>query len=227
MGWLSKLFTKGETQASAEHQKPLFSAADYCERGQKSLDAGKYVEAMEFFQAAIEADKHFEKAYILLATAYEKQGKKDKAKATLYGLLAVDPNNENALKRIDELNRKIVAPIENTSSATAASTSTHETDNSDGSDQHAKRNNQNCTYKIFDGKPEDRFDFFILFDDGNRLFFKNNNGFLSIEAPSKSRISYDRYCLNWEGYKTPEGALIIPEAIDYNVNNYVVTTIGE
>jgi formylglycine-generating enzyme required for sulfatase activity len=103
MGWLSKLFSNGETQASAEPQKPLFSAADYCERGQKSLDAGKYVEAMEFFQAAIEADKRFEKAYFLLATAYEKQGNKDKAKAALYGLLAFDPNNEKALNKLNYL----------------------------------------------------------------------------------------------------------------------------
>ena len=81
----------------------MATAADYCEQGQKSLDAGKYIEAMEYFQAAIEADNRFEKAYLLLATAYEKQGSIDKAKATLYGLLAIDPNNNNALQRLNRL----------------------------------------------------------------------------------------------------------------------------
>ena len=105
MSWLSNLFSKDEQQPSeaSSPPKPMATAADYCEQGQKSLDAGKYIEAMEYFQAAIEADKRFEKAYLLLATAYEKQGAIDKAKATLYGLLAIDPNNNNALQRLNRL----------------------------------------------------------------------------------------------------------------------------
>ena len=63
------------------------------------------MQAMEFFQAAIEEDKHFEKAYLLLSEVYEKQGKKDKAKAALYGQLAVDPNNDAVLKRLEQLNQ--------------------------------------------------------------------------------------------------------------------------
>ena len=105
MSWLSNLFSKDQQQPSeaSTPPKPLPTAADCCERGQKSLESGKYVEAMEYFQAAIESDKHFEKAYLLLATAYEKQGKKDMAKAALYSLLAVEPNNENALKSLEVL----------------------------------------------------------------------------------------------------------------------------
>lgn len=101
MSWLSNLFSKDEQQPSeaTTPSKPQLTAAEYCERGKESLEAGKYVEAMEYFQAAIEADKRFEKAYLLLATAYEEQGKKDMAKSALYSLLAVEPNNENALKK--------------------------------------------------------------------------------------------------------------------------------
>lgn len=69
------------------------------------LDAGKLMQAMEFFQAAIEVDKRFEKAYFLLSEVYEKQGKTDKAKAALYALLAVDPNNEKALEKLAGLMR--------------------------------------------------------------------------------------------------------------------------
>ena len=110
MSRFTKLFSKDEQQHSdaITPPKPQPTAAEYCERGQKSLKAGKCVEAMEYFQAAIETDKRFEKAYLLLATAYEKQGKTDKAKAALYALLAVEPNNKNALGRIDELNGKQV-----------------------------------------------------------------------------------------------------------------------
>jgi tetratricopeptide (TPR) repeat protein len=106
MSIFSKWFSNkdSESPTTAEMQKPQLSASDYCEQGQKSLDAGKCVEAMEYFQAAIEADKRFEKAYLLLALAYEKQGKVDKAKSALYGLLAEDPSNLEATRRIDELN---------------------------------------------------------------------------------------------------------------------------
>ena len=106
MSWLSNLFSKDEPQPSeaSSPPKPMATASDYCEHGQKSLDASKYVEAMEFFQAAIDADSHFEKAYLLLAEVYQKQGRTDKAKSTLYALLALDPDNKKALGKIDELN---------------------------------------------------------------------------------------------------------------------------
>lgn len=108
MGIFSKWFSSKKQQdgtISVTPQMPQFSAVDYCEQGQKMLNEGKLMQAMEFFQAAIEEDKHFEKAYLLLSEVYEKQGKKDKAKAALYGQLAVDPNNDAVLKRLEQLNR--------------------------------------------------------------------------------------------------------------------------
>lgn len=120
MDWLSKFFTKNEQQPSDNVmlQKPEISASDCCEQGKKSLDACKYVEAMEYFQAAVEADKRFEKAYLLLATAYEKQGKMDKAKAALYELLANDPNNKRAQDRIVMLEELNVAKPKSESTGT-------------------------------------------------------------------------------------------------------------
>lgn len=105
MSWLSNLFSKDEQQPSeaSTPPKPMVTAADYCKQGQNSLDAGKYVEAMEYFQAAMETDKRFEIAYLLLSEVYEKQGKTDKAKATLYALLAVEPDNRKALDKINGL----------------------------------------------------------------------------------------------------------------------------
>ena len=191
------MFSKGEAQASSEPQKSLLSAADYCERGQKSMDAGKYVEAMEFFQAAIEADKHFEKAYLLLATTYEKQGNKDKAKAALYGLLSVDPNNAEALRRIQG-GPVIEGTTPSTSTSIPPSTSNY--------------------------FPPSSADYDLCVSSGaNRLYFKIRGYEASVVAPNPKRGN-DNY---WEGYKEPEDQLAIPEAVSFQGSQYPVTSIGE
>ncbi len=63
------LFKKNRvnTKAFPMTKGQSFSASDYCEAGKKAMEAGKNVEAMEYFQAAIDADKRFENAYILLS----------------------------------------------------------------------------------------------------------------------------------------------------------------
>ena len=108
MSSFSKWFSKDNLQRleSQKTGQTVFSATDYCERGQKSMDAGNHVEAMEYFQAAIDADSHFEKAYLLLAEVYQKQGRTDKAKSTLYALLALDPDNKK-LKNRQTLNHRL------------------------------------------------------------------------------------------------------------------------
>lgn len=224
MSIFSKWFSgkKDESDSKVEQQKPQFSASDYCEHGQMSLDAGKYVEAMEFFQAAIEADKHFEKAYILLATAYEKQGNKDKAKSALFGLLAVDPNNENALKRIEVLTGVVKAgkmnDVSGCNNGVNQSVSGQDSDNNDNGEIQQPQSIQVGNYRIFDGKPEDRFDFFVIFDDGNRLYFKiNNANDITIVSPAKHL---------WDGYKKPIGMLDVPSFIDYKGHRYSVKAIA-
>ena len=225
MSWLSNLFSKDQQQPSeaSTPPKPLPTAADCCERGQKSLESGKYVEAMEYFQAAIESDKHFEKAYLLLATAYEKQGKKDMAKAALYSLLAVEPNNENALKSLEVLIGVVKA--EKANNENRVNDGKNESDpigdsgkNNNGVTQQP-RPIQVGNYRIFDGKPEDRFDFFVIFDDGNRLYFKTkNSNEVAIVSPAK---------YGWEGYKKPSGNMDIPSSIDFKGQQYIVKTIAE
>lgn len=115
MIWLSMLFHKQQKQ-------PNMSAEDCCVQGKMSYNAGKYLEAMEFFQAAIDADSHCEKAYILLSDVYKKQGKLDKAKSILNALLKVEPNNTKALKKIDEFDGK---PFDNVVSTPSYHTQTN------------------------------------------------------------------------------------------------------
>lgn len=223
MGWFSKLFTNNTLQSSDTDasEQPKFSAADLCAKGEKFFDSGKFVEAMECFQAAIDANKQFEKSYLLLSTAYEKQGKKDKAKSALYALLAVYPDNENALKRIDALNgNTTVIPSKN---KPLTNTSLDNTNNVNKIPQSQRIGD----YRVFRGTPDDAFDFYTINDDGNRLYFKiakSNCKELQVIAPIAPHSSIE--CHNWDGYKKPQGLLDIPSAIEYNGEKYVVTSIG-
>lgn len=49
MNWFNRFFSYSNSKAENKGtQKPQYTAIDYCERGQKSLDAERYVEAMEY-----------------------------------------------------------------------------------------------------------------------------------------------------------------------------------
>lgn len=97
MSIFSKWFSnKGaDSEAKTEPKKPQLSAADYCEQGQKSLDAGKYVEAMEYFQAAIEKEPQNEMAYELLIDTYRAMGREQDAQKTINKLRVAVPNYAN------------------------------------------------------------------------------------------------------------------------------------
>ena len=60
MSIFSKWFSgkKREESFTVKPQNSHFSAADYYKQGQKMLDSGKLMTAMDFFQAAIEADRY-------------------------------------------------------------------------------------------------------------------------------------------------------------------------
>lgn len=224
-----KWFSNKETESpkSVEPQKLRLSASDYCEQGQKSMDASRYVEAMEFFQAAIEADKRFEKAYLLLSEVYEKQGKKDKAKAALYALLAIDPNNERALKKFDEIIGKTVAQSQDILSETSVTqtiVSNSNTSSVGNNSNSQQQSNRVGNYRVFDGKPEDAFDFFIIFDDGNRLYFKIQNNQLALISPNNG---YGHNGWYWEGFIEPKGELTIPKDVVYKGTRLEVDTIED
>lgn len=216
MSIFSKWFSskKTESPTSVEPKKPQLSASDYCEQGQKSLDAGKYVEAMEYFQAAIEADKRFEKAYLLLSEVYEKQGKKDKAKAALYGLLAIDPNNAEALKRIQG------ETVDSNTNAVDSSSHNNTTNTPNPSiftsPSVSTRNNTPLSSNNYD----------VSIDyEKNKLFFKIFGYEAYVVAPNKSKANL--VFSGWEGYKEPYGNVKIPMEILYNGIRYKVSKIEE
>ena len=64
----------------------------------------------------------------------------------------------------------------------------------------------------------DQFDYFIIFDGGNRLYFKCKGANLEIVAPAAK---------NWDGFIQPHGILQIPERITYDGVEMMVSSIGE
>lgn len=199
----------------------MATAAEYCEQGQKSLDAGKYVEAMEYFQAAIEADKHFEKAYILLATAYEKQGKKDKAKAALYGLLAIDPNNEKAMRVVQGISSLEEIRLQNTQQTAMQNQVLLNTRTSNSTSTISLTSS---SVPIGHQSTSTDYDFYIDYEK-NRLYLKIIGTHVEVVAPNGkiNNIFYHR----WDGYKMPEGDLIIPSAVSFQSQQYIVSSVGE
>ena len=92
MSWLSKFFSKS-------HKQRQLSSEDCCMHGQQAFAIGKYVEAMEYFQAAIEKDAQNEEAYLLLIDAYRALGRKKKKKKTIQKLQIEIPNHSPITSR--------------------------------------------------------------------------------------------------------------------------------
>lgn len=74
----------------------------YFKTGLEYLSKGDFFFAIEYFQAEIEQNPLNEKAYIQLSKVFCSIGKTNEALKTLYSLLSIDPNNQNALKKIEE-----------------------------------------------------------------------------------------------------------------------------
>lgn len=85
MSWFSILFHKQQKQ-------PNMSAEDCCAQGKIYFNAGKYLEAMEFFQAAIEKNSKYGEAYTSLIDTYRFLGREQDAQKTLKKLQIEIPN---------------------------------------------------------------------------------------------------------------------------------------
>lgn len=75
-----------------QQKQPNMSAEDCCVQGKMSYNAGKYLEAMEFFQAAIEKDSKKGEAYTSLIDTYRILGREHDAQKTLKKLQIEIPN---------------------------------------------------------------------------------------------------------------------------------------
>lgn len=87
MRWFSRLFHKRTKQ-------PQLTAEDCCTQGKQLFDASKYLEAMEFFQVAIEKDAQKEEAYKSLINTYRALGREQDAERTIKELQKAIPNHK-------------------------------------------------------------------------------------------------------------------------------------
>ncbi len=85
MSWLSKFFPK-------THKQRQLSVEDCCVHGQQAFATGKFIEAMEYFQAAIEKDAKNEEAYFLLIDTYRALGREQDIQKTIQKLQIEIPN---------------------------------------------------------------------------------------------------------------------------------------
>lgn len=73
--------------------KPVLKAFDYCLEGKNHLNMGRFSQALEYFQAAIEIDPKNEEAYLLLIDVYRALGREQDAQKTIQKLQIEIPNH--------------------------------------------------------------------------------------------------------------------------------------
>lgn len=100
-----KLFKKDKDSGKTTETKPV-SAVDYYAEGKAQFNAGRYTQAMEFFQAAIAEHPERENAYLKLADTFLAMGKQKEASSTLYKLLARYPDSTQAQEMLKKCQPK-------------------------------------------------------------------------------------------------------------------------
>lgn len=102
-----KLFKKDKDSSKTTETKSA-SAVDYYAEGKNQFNAGRYTQAMEFFQAAIAEHPERENAYLKLAETFLTMGKQKEASSTLYKLLARYPDSTQAQEMLRKCQPKQV-----------------------------------------------------------------------------------------------------------------------
>lgn len=72
----------------------------YFRTGINLYNQGDYLTAIEFFQAEIEDSPNNETAYLYLSKCYKSIGKELEHRKTLYKLLSINPNNQDAMNEL-------------------------------------------------------------------------------------------------------------------------------
>ena len=100
-----KLFKKDKDSGKSTETKPV-STVDYYAEGKAQFNAGRYTQAMEYFQAAIAEHPERENAYLKLAETFLAMGKQKEASSTLYKLLARYPESTQAQEMLKKCQPK-------------------------------------------------------------------------------------------------------------------------
>lgn len=73
------------------------------EKGKELFGKGMFLQAIEFFQVAIDSNSNAEEAYLLLADTYSQLGKDALAKSVVYKYLSINPSSKTAIQKIQSL----------------------------------------------------------------------------------------------------------------------------
>ncbi len=173
-------------------------ASSYISKGHQLLSEGKYTQAIEYFQAAIDSLESLNEAYLGVAEALFAIGKTEQGKVSLFKAMTFDPNNPHGLSLIQKLffQKAAIMPAS--------------TPNSSGSIDPVIAVNTHPNL----GKNH----YVAELQSGNKLYFRVGSKGCTIVCPENE-------C--WDGYEEPKGDLIIPESFMVGNKSYKVTNIGE
>lgn len=216
-----KLFKKDKDSGKSTETKPV-STVDYYAEGKTQFDAGHYTQAMEYFQAAIAEHPERENAYLMLAESYIKLNKAELSQKTLFSLLAINPNNKEALSKIQMMmgslskSKKTIEPTTNPKPSKQSIQNKEKTSfkvKPEETSQYIPNPNtviespQNVSdYIVIQPNINQTPYYCVEFKNGNRIYLEFVDGYCVVTPPNKKD--------GWLGYKTPSGELIIPDSIE-------------
>ena len=220
------------------------SALDYYAEGKTQFNAGRYTQAMEFFQAAIAEHPERENAYLKLAETFLAMGKQKEASSTLYKLLAVYPDNKLAQEKVQLVQQQMAllplgystiseSEIQHTyneslgvSDHTLSDTQTHSTEGRGYSSATLLTQDDAVNARVFRNNV-----FYIDLPCGvrNRVYIQKMNGSECMVVPpiGKQDLAWRRETDCWKGFIKPRGQVSIPSIVRIEEKQYTITSIGD
>ena len=185
---------------------------NYIDKGRSLLQQKEYTKALEFFQAAIESEKSPKDAYLGLAEVYFALQKDKQGREALFNALALDPYNERGLMMAQQY--------------CFAKETFIETKDVPSSNQIARPSigvSSNTKFSLIPPNINRTPYHAVEFSDGNMIFLEKNSKGYTIVAPNRQ----DYLGNNWDGYKKPQGTIVIPKSVCIDGKSLPIVKIGE
>ncbi len=193
--------------------------SNYLEQGKTFLEKKEYSKALEYFQAAIESDESLLDAYLGLAEVYFAIQKEKQGREALFKALALDPFNEQGITMVQEhcLAKWGVVESNNNPIIDQAMVSPPATVSS------------NASYTIISPAINHTPYYAVEFADGNIIYLRKDSINCSVVAPNKeNKFVYNNFVYNnWDGYKKPQGTIVIPNSVCIDGKTLPVVEIGD
>lgn len=188
----------------------------YIDKGKLFLQQNEYLKALEYFQAAIESKESPKDAYLGLAEVYFALQKDKQGREALFYALALDPYNERGLMMAQQ--------------HCFAKETFIETKGVPGSDQIARPPvgiSSNTKYTLIPPSVNHTPYYAIEYSDGNIIYIWKDSNSCSVVPPNQKRASGYVSNSNWDGYKKPQGTIVIPDSVCIDGKTLPIVEIGE